>query len=1093
MGTDYTLTILVYDDYQNFSSFTKVFSASNLFGGSAKPHTTIVLPSYKDLATTSLLKDIGMGFDAVDVYIVDSEDIDPSYYENLLGASPNNISIEDLHDISPARYSSIAVIVPLPTLGLQNKNIFTTNVSISDSPIIHNVYLEKDQWFFIKTGTGWIYYENISTNDTSSYYGIKIYHPNVTGFVLYSNFTECVGYLGTIPVRHYYEMGDLDPPSLTVWPINYYGSWAIYKTSENETLNVFSLPGVMQSFDVPEGLYILNITATKTGGETFNIFVLDTENFVRGYINENISDSASIQITYPEPGEWKIVILSQEAPVEVEINVSLLYMSNLKDLESYLNGLILAQRINARVLAYEGDVPELAGITKVFIVDLNESIPTTLDDTLENEGIEVERIDNLDKIVSKFFTLSMYPNNTFILLDEYSNLWFPALILGSYHGAPIMLINESILESVVWSQRIFTWMKLMADNYHEHLELAPLPVWELYWGSGYYYGVQTVTDSWMRNIYLNIRDNLAYIFNNNTYLIITANRYTVPLLLDRALEGEIVVGRIYRNDLNFEKQSSIAIALAYRAVLHQALIQSNPAYGTKKLLASFIVYTWNWSYPYWPTDNYGNNFVGYYAPIHFNESTIEKGFIVEFHTDLDEIVAVLNNGTLLWYYSGHGIGGSGFGLFTPDSIRAWETGGNLSYPDVDGDGWVNPPYNHYVSAGEVNSSLDTLRSMLSVSLGCVSGAWEVPDVLIQHGSSGFIASITLHWGVIGEKLFITIVDNITSNSTYGEALQCALNLYSRIWSEPKPYVDDPNWYGKDQSDNAPIVLYGDPHLRLVSERDSDEDGITDILEFVLGTNPNSIDTDNDNLNDSAELLIYYTNPTKDDTDGDGMPDGWEVQYGLDPLVDDSSGDPDGDGLSNLGEYQNGTIPIDPDTDDDGLDDGDEVNIYGTDPTDSDSDGDGMPDGWEVAYGLNPVDSSDASQDPDDDGLSNFAEYQNSTSPTNNDTDGDGMPDGWEVAYGLDPLANDSGGDLDNDNLTNFEEYQAGTDPTRADTDGDGYSDYEELKAGTDPLDPNSYPKKTEEGIIGPHYWLVGIAIVLIVITIMLVCLKYKKK
>ena len=46
-----------------------------------------------------------------------------------------------------------------------------------------------------------------------------------------------------------------------------------------------------------------------------------------------------------------------------------------------------------------------------------------------------------------------------------------------------------------------------------------------------------------------------------------------------------------------------------------------------------------------------------------------------------------------------------------------------------------------------------------------------------------------------------------------------------------------------------------------------------------------------------------------DTDGDGLPDGWEVKYGLNPLVNDANA-PDlcGDGLTNLQAYQLGRNP-----------------------------------------------------------------------------------------------------------------------------------------------------------------------------------------
>ena len=65
--------------------------------------------------------------------------------------------------------------------------------------------------------------------------------------------------------------------------------------------------------------------------------------------------------------------------------------------------------------------------------------------------------------------------------------------------------------------------------------------------------------------------------------------------------------------------------------------------------------------------------------------------------------------------------------------------------------------------------------------------------------------------------------------------------------------------------------------------DPDHDGLTNLQEFQLGTDPHNADTDGDGLSDGDEVNIYHTNPLVADTDGDGIPDGVEIANGTDPL------------------------------------------------------------------------------------------------------------------------------------------------------------------------------------------------------------------
>lgn len=66
--------------------------------------------------------------------------------------------------------------------------------------------------------------------------------------------------------------------------------------------------------------------------------------------------------------------------------------------------------------------------------------------------------------------------------------------------------------------------------------------------------------------------------------------------------------------------------------------------------------------------------------------------------------------------------------------------------------------------------------------------------------------------------------------------------------------------------------------------DTDNDGLTDEEEALLGTDPENPDTDGDDLTDSLEVNTLNTDPLVADTDGDGINDGAEVFGGSDPFT-----------------------------------------------------------------------------------------------------------------------------------------------------------------------------------------------------------------
>lgn len=169
-------------------------------------------------------------------------------------------------------------------------------------------------------------------------------------------------------------------------------------------------------------------------------------------------------------------------------------------------------------------------------------------------------------------------------------------------------------------------------------------------------------------------------------------------------------------------------------------------------------------------------------------------------------------------------------------------------------------------------------------------------------------------------------------------------------------ADDPDYYARPWNNAADIgidefidtdgdampdyweTLYA---VDFDNDTDYDNDGITDLEEYIHNADPTLADTDNDGIPDQAEIEIFKTNPARDaDTDGDGLLDKEEIYdltYGL--------------------------------------------TGYGTDPSNPDTDFDGMNDKYEIDNSLDPL-VIDALIDTDNDSLTNYEEFLIGTDPNN---------------------------------------------------------------------------------------------------------------
>lgn len=225
-------------------------------------------------------------------------------------------------------------------------------------------------------------------------------------------------------------------------------------------------------------------------------------------------------------------------------------------------------------------------------------------------------------------------------------------------------------------------------------------------------------------------------------------------------------------------------------------------------------------------------------------------------------------------------------------------------------------------------------------------------------------------GDIDEKIYHS---NLLSSDTDGDGLQdgfevktCETNpmLFDTDWDELNDgeevliYESDPQKSDTDRDnlrDGDEVLIYGtDP-----TAQDSDQDLLKDDLEIlVLGSNPINNDTDGDGMDDFFEYwnsLLLLIDDSLEDPDEDNLTNIGEYLQGTDVYHPDSDLDLLSDG-EEVHDY--GTNPLDADTDADTLTDWEEIMKYQTSPFLKDTDADGFSDRDEINAGTDPNDPND---------------------------------------------------------------------------------------------------------------------------------------
>jgi len=216
----------------------------------------------------------------------------------------------------------------------------------------------------------------------------------------------------------------------------------------------------------------------------------------------------------------------------------------------------------------------------------------------------------------------------------------------------------------------------------------------------------------------------------------------------------------------------------------------------------------------------------------------------------------------------------------------------------------------------VDSLLELHYSITAFDLSGSSNTTQVRDVKVIDTIDPEITSLEDIVVYVGREVRVTILatDNIGIVSYIWEGAPIGVDGSELVWMASEAGSFEVTLSALDDQGNSADASFTITILPI--DHDEDEDGMPDLFEEENGLDSKDpedaiLDPDDDGLSNLEEFL-NGTAMNNDDTDGDGMPDGWEVRYNLDPKVPSSTNDQDEDGITDLDEYHGGTDPLIPD-------------------------------------------------------------------------------------------------------------------------------------------------------------------------------------
>lgn len=664
----------------------------------------------------------------------------------------------------------------------------------------------------IRENVGWVeIYVDWNGNSVLSHSIIDptgFYIDNTTSFT--ANYTRSYG----------------DQKLVSILPAVVNGSWTICVFNEsvntpreNYTVTVKESPGMRYSIDVPSATDWLNVSLNWNNPYAdVDLFLINPEGrLIEWSVTTNtVFPSEAVSIPYPQAGNWTVLVSwwrgAGSLNVYGDYRISTFDENLTNYVESASNAAVIASLQNIPLLYVEPlelrnatkDALEFMGLNEIILIDTaNMSSQHVLSSLTDIAG--VTHLANSSAVFS--YIKSIGSSEDIVLTaptGPEGGFFAPAALISAYQGARVLLLSETNSSNL--AQGAWTVYEMRIASNLKSVESHPA-----YFEGSYleervphYHSMVEVADTFGQWLIEN-----GGIGNETLTVVAPSSR--IRYTFDRAAVGRFIVGR-------FPEEFPELDSHVCRSILYNALVSANM--GRLSALSTYYAYLHGANF----TDN-----AGIVHTIYEKDDSLalmrDYGLNPLNHTGVEEITGALEAGIGIWTLSTHGVLDltgirENSMLVLRDTDVAWwsEPGGDLTHPDADGDGVVNPLYwdeedihQFYLSSKSFDSSIKNIHSAVVLITACLVGS-SFPEVLIRRGAAAIISSPrTVHFEAAGWFTYLLIL-KVGESYTLGEAFRLALENTTTIYS--KHQLSD---YAHGRGDfSLQYNLIGDPHLGLIN-------------------------------------------------------------------------------------------------------------------------------------------------------------------------------------------------------------------------------------------------------------------------------------